>query len=715
MAMRRRDLAVAAGVAVLVALLVQTVIAPRLAGDSLDILFWLRQSILPANTDPAAMPVAVIAIDEETQKRSPFSERPQAFWTPQIAAVMTAVVDGGAKVIGFDAIFATSGEVMQQGFDRDFLLALRHANQQHRVVLGEAQQQVFPIHPYVAQIFAVGGSANVRALNALADSDSIVRRLPLTLNRVTSGDATVPEPTLFLELAMRAAGATPQEDADGRVMFAGHEIPEAGSNALLLNFAGPDAIPTYSLADLYACALAGNSAFFHKHFAGRTVLIGAVLDVEDRELTSARLITGPEHPADGERCVYPPMQGLFRADLVRSTIPGVYVLATGVANLLAGDSLRSLGRLASAATVLLLALAGSAAAQFLAPSRAGLALAAAALLWIAVVVVAFRQQLVLPLFTPPLAAGLSVAIMLGYRFAVSDRDRRLLRGTFGLYLAPALVDRMLATERLPELGGEMRQVTILFSDIAQFSQLAESLAPNALVELMNSYLSAMTDIIEGAGGYVDKYIGDAIVAIFGAPLEDSDHAAHGVAAALACQARLAELNAGEPAFAGRRLVMRIGLNTGEALVGNIGSRRRFNYTAMGDTVNLASRLEGANKFYGTTILASEAVRQAAGDHSGAQAGEIADWREIDLVRVVGRDRPVRLFTPLDKPVDQDVQQGFAEALGAYRAGRFEDALRQFGALAALDPVSAAFAKRLADWLAEGVPQPWGGVTVLEAK
>ena len=129
---------------------------------------------------------------------------------------------------------------------------------------------------------------------------------------------------------------------------------------------------------------------------------------------------------------------------------------------------------------------------------------------------------------------------------------------------------------------------------------------------MNSYLTAMTDIIEGAGGYVDKYIGDAIVAIFGAPVEDSAHAAHAVAAALACQAKLAAMNAGEPAFAGHRLAMRIGLNTGEALVGNIGSRRRFNYTAMGDTVNLASRLEGANKFYGTAILASEAVRQAAG-------------------------------------------------------------------------------------------------------
>jgi adenylate cyclase len=250
-------------------------------------------------------------------------------------------------------------------------------------------------------------------------------------------------------------------------------------------------------------------------------------------------------------------------------------------------------------------------------------------------------------------------------------------------------------------------VTILFSDIARFSQLAESLSPHALVELMNSYLTAMTDIIEAAGGYVDKYIGDAIVAIFGAPVDDPHHAAHAVGAALACQARLAELNGNDPAFAGRTLVMRIGLNTGEAIVGNIGSRRRFNYTAMGDTVNLASRLEGANKFYGTTILASEALHDAA---SGIA------WREIDRVRVVGRGQPVRLFTPESHNAGTEtLQREFAAALARYRAGEFEEARAGFEALAVLDPVSAAFAQRLRDRLAESVPEGWDGVTNLETK
>src|SRR6266404_4318116 len=692
--MRRRDFAVAAGVALLVAALTQALFAPRLAGTSIDVLFWLRQTFVPVKADSGKSQVAIVALDEETQKRPPFDALPHVMWTPQIAKVLTAMVDAGVASVGFDAIFPTSGDQIAPGFDHEFLLALRHAAQQRRVVLGEAQQQRFPIHPFPGQIFAVGGAANVRALNAIADEDSIVRRLPLTLNRVTSDGSIAPEPTLALELAERATGAAPEPQPDGSVTFAGHLLPGAEDNAVLLNFAGADAIPIYSLADLYACAMQGNARFFQDHFASKTMLLGAVLDVEDRELTSARLITGPEHPSLGARCVYPPMSELFRRDLVRSTIPGVLVLATAVDNLLTGNSLRLLGQGPCWLIVLLLALAGAAAAQLLGPSRAAIAIALFAVLWTGCAVAAFRHELVIPLFTPPLAAGLSLAVQLGYRFAVSDRDRRLLRSSFGLYLAPALIDRMTASERLPELGGEMRAVTVLFSDLAGFSQLSEGLSPTALVELMNSYLTAMTDIIEAGGGYVDKYIGDAIVAIFGAPVDDPAHAARAVQAALACRERLEVMNAGEPAFFGRRLSIRIGLNTGEALVGNIGSRRRFNYTAMGDTVNLASRLEGANKFYGTTILASDTVRR--------DAGEAFSWREVDLVRVAGRDRPVRLFVPEAKGAGTEgMQTGFAEALSSYRAGRFEEALARFAALADRDAISAAFAERLRGWLANG--------------
>ncbi len=158
---------------------------------------------------------------------------------------------------------------------------------------------------------------------------------------------------------------------------------------------------------------------------------------------------------------------------------------------------------------------------------------------------------------------------------------------------------MLSSKKLPELGGEAREVTVFFSDLAGFSAIAENMPPDRLMSLMNAYLSDMTDVIEANGGYVDKYIGNSIVAVFGAPADDPDHAANAARAALDCCTRLAELNTTSPAFRDHPLAQRIGINSGEALVGNFGSRRRFNYSVMSDAVNLASRLEGANKFYGT--------------------------------------------------------------------------------------------------------------------
>jgi class 3 adenylate cyclase len=230
--------------------------------------------------------------------------------------------------------------------------------------------------------------------------------------------------------------------------------------------------------------------------------------------------------------------------------------------------------------------------------------------------------------------------------------------------------------------------------------------PQELVAVMNEYLSAMTDVIEAHHGYVDNYIGDAIIAIFGAPLDDPEHARHAVEAAIACRKRLDDLNATAGAFHGRKLKQRIGLNCGEALVGNIGSRRRLKYTVMGDTVNLASRLEGANKIYGTQILASEDVK--------ARAGEAIRWREIDRVRVVGRRRPVTLLEPLaaEDPIPVD---RFAEALADYRAARFTRAAEGFAALAGADAPATTWAARARQLADEPPGMEWEPITNLESK
>ena len=331
----------------------------------------------------------------------------------------------------------------------------------------------------------------------------------------------------------------------------------------------------------------------------------------------------------------------------------------------------------------------------------------AALAWLAVIVasiagatIAFNHALALPIAEPFLASLFALAATIGFRFVVADKDRRLLQKSFALYLAPHVINRMLSSNKLPELGGETRNVTVFFSDIEGFSLIAEKMSPDSLMELMNEYLSAMTDVIERHGGYVDKYIGDSIVAVFGAPADDPDHAANAARAALDCCTQLAELNASSAAFQEYKLAQRIGINSGEALVGNFGSRRRFNYSVMSDAVNLASRLEGANKFYGTTVIASETTV--------ALTGEAFAWRELDAIRVKGRIQALKIYELLARVGRAHVLAAkapianYAEGLAQWRAREFDRAAPCFGRSADIDRPAALFRDRARE-LAETPP------------
>ena len=231
----------------------------------------------------------------------------------------------------------------------------------------------------------------------------------------------------------------------------------------------------------------------------------------------------------------------------------------------------------------------------------------------------------------------------------TEVERNRVRSAFSHYLAPVLVEELASHPEKLRLGGETRTVTLYRSDLANFSSLAEALQPHELVALMNEYLSAMTAIIMQHGGFVDKYIGDAIDGVFGAPVDDPEQALNAVKAALSCQKKLREMNAaGLPALRGQMLHQRIGLHTGEAIVGNIGSQQRFNYTVMGDAANLASRLEGANKVYGTSILVSEPT--------AGLAGATISWRELDIIQVVGKAEHVRIYEPLALAIESGRQR-----------------------------------------------------------
>jgi adenylate cyclase len=684
-------------------------------GWSIDALTALRWDVFGARRDSGATPVVVVAIDEETSQTPPFKGSPTVTWTTEVGRVLNAVIDGGAKVVGFDIVFSTSIEQSEipfgddllggrlRGFDRAFLRSLATGAAAGKVVLGEV---LGGEGPSPGQRIAVRQQKNIRALNIVFDPDEVARKVPLMFRA-----AGKPVPSMALELASRALNAEPTLADDGSVTLAGYRIPGVVPNTLTLNFeGGGDDVPTFSFADLRACIERNNADFFHREFAGKIVIFGTLLETEDRKFTSKRFATGPEG-SRAPRCALPPAPspaGPFK----RSSIAGVYIHATAVHNLIARDAVVELGALSVAIIAVAFAALGSLAARMLAPAAAASVYIGIVVIWTGCATVAFTRSLALPLSEPFLAGLASMVVIVAYRLVVTDKGERLLRSSFALYLAPQVIDKMLASKKLPVLGGETRDVTVFFSDLAGFASISEKMTPAELVAFMNEYLSAMTDIIESKGGYVDKYIGDSIIAVFGAPADDSDHAGNAARAALGCRARLDELNRDSAAFKGYDVAHRMGLNSGAALVGNIGSRRRFNYSVMSDAVNVASRLEGANKYYGTTIVASEMTVELT--------GSTFIWRELDAIRVKGRATPVKIYELLAEAGEETPQQtaaaaAYAQGLAYWRNREFDAAAKCFERVADVDRPSALLLRR-ANAFASHPPGPgWEPVTTLDAK
>jgi adenylate cyclase/guanylate cyclase len=658
----------------------------------------------------------VVAIDEETYETPPFKGSPTITWTGEIGRVLSAMLDGGTSVVGFDVIFENSIEQSDipfgegrfgdkvRGFDREFLRALAAGSSAGKVVLGEMLRGNQPIRPSDGQRIVV--RQNIRPLNDYTDKDDIVRRIPLTF--LVDGKTL---PGMALELASRALAAPPDMGTNGAVTLAGYRIPGGITGTMTLNFdAGADDIPTYSLADLSLCASKGEKDYFRREFAGKVVIIGTVLDQEDRRLTSKRFATGTE-AARRQRCAIParPVAGRFE----HSSIAGVYIHATAVNNLIGRDAAVEMGRLPVLAIAALMAGLAALLARLLRPIGATVAFVGTAVVYAIAATIAFNHTLVLPLVEPIGAGIAALAAMVSYRLISSDKERRLLQRSFAYYLAPDVIEKMLASNKLPQLGGETREVTVLFSDIEGFSQIAERLSPDALMALTNAYLSAMTDVIESCGGYVDKYIGDSVVAVFGAPIDDGHHAASAARAALGCSRRLAELNRDSSVFRGYQVAQRIGINSGSALVGNFGSQRRFNYSVMSDAVNVASRLEGANKFYGTTIIAS--------DTTVALAGAGFAWRELDTIRVKGRTQSLKIHELMAASASdltgsqKTALADYAAGLSHWRAREFDLAAGCFERSAAQDRPSALFRER-ARQAADNAPDPdWEPVRSLLEK
>ncbi|MCW5774195.1 MAG: adenylate/guanylate cyclase domain-containing protein [Rhodospirillaceae bacterium] len=326
--------------------------------------------------------------------------------------------------------------------------------------------------------------------------------------------------------------------------------------------------------------------------------------------------------------------------------------------------------------------------------------------------------------TFPLGTSFAVFLLLAFfNYFREERQRRQVRSAFGRYLAPTLVERLAADPARLRLGGELRPMSLLFSDVRGFTSISERFDAAGLTAFMNRYLTPMTEAILGRGGTVDKYIGDAIMAFWNAPLDDPDHAANACRAALEMIERLAALNAelaAEAAAAGTapvKIAIGIGINSAECCVGNMGSQQRFDYSVLGDGVNLAARLEGQTKYYGVTAIVGEDTQAAAPGFA---------MLEIDLIRVKGKTKPTRIYALLGGP-DRAASEAFrglvarqAEFLAAYRRADWDVAetmladIRVAGGEGLAGPC-AIYAARIAQFRLAPPPADWDGVYTAETK
>jgi adenylate cyclase len=327
----------------------------------------------------------------------------------------------------------------------------------------------------------------------------------------------------------------------------------------------------------------------------------------------------------------------------------------------------------------------------------------------------FRASgLVLSFVYPLSAIALTYVTVALRQYVVVSRQRRELRHALGLYLAPAVARLVSERPEMLQLGGDKRELTVFFCDIRGFSAIAEQLEPGQLVELLHVYLGSMTDAVFAHDGTLDKYIGDAIMAFWGAPLAQQDHAERACAAAIEMVHRLHDLEGEWEKRNWPTLEMGIGINSGEMVVGNMGSERRLSYTVAGDNVNIASRLEGLTKVYGSRIIAS--------DNTIELMRETVVARELDIVRVQGRAAPVRIFELLGPASETQrwapLRSAFAAGLFAYRARQWERAIDAFVAVLKERPndkPSLLFVERCRHFLEAPPDADWDGVTAFDRK
>ncbi len=603
---------------------------------------------------------------------------------PDPDAELAAVLGRGASVVAF---------ALQDRDPRRAPIALERKTD--FAVIGKTDMapdwSFLPSAPYLIAALPEfqKAAAGIGAVNTgNLDADNIQRRVPLLLGF----DGQI-WPSLAAEaLRLGLGGQTPRlrlASADGlsAIALGDRIVPVTAKGEILLYDTGHRQERFVSVADLMA------PDFPAERIAGKLVFLGASAEaLQDLRAT-------PLSPA---------MPGVeIHAQIAEQVLSGAYLLRpdwTEGAELafLAGLGLAFIALARGRRALIGLGLAGIAIGGAIAVSAALFA----------------RQGFLLDPLYPAFTAFLIFVAAMLVNFLRTEREKRQVRGAFQRYLSPVLVDQLARHPERLKLGGELRDLTLMFCDIRGFTKLSEGLDPGELTHVINAFLTPMTKVIQDHGGTIDKYIGDCIMAFWNAPLPVEHHGRAAIAAALAMRRKLQDLNAdfAAAAPAGRppiHLAIGIGLNSGRVCVGNMGSEQRFDYSVLGDTVNIASRLEALSPAYRVDLVIGEATAAMAPD---------LPLLELDLVRVKGKALPIRIFTALDETPGDFARlaalQG--EMLAAYRRQDWaaaETALTQALAIAPerLSGFYGLYGERIAAYRQDPPPPDWDGVYVARSK
>lgn len=689
----------------------------------IDLRFQKRYSSAPPNVDSSN--TIIVGITQETFNSLPARwPWPKSYYSRLVKNLHRA----GAKAIGLDIVFS-SGDTLNDPEDREFSRTLQQVD---GVVLAgklEPEEKGYLVrksHEEYGNAFT-GSTAYIGLVNVPNDQDGVIRRyMPFVFDSAQGTRV----PTFSFALLNAYLGQRPSytaEVGEDQFTYVGKQIPRYDSVSFLVNYYGPsgtfrkvnfadvlddrDFRTTEELEhpdeEINTFDDPENGYLTDGTFEGKIVLVGSIMP-EDKDLFPVSIGQGRR---EGDSMMY----GVeMHANVIQSILDNRHIIRQPA--WLTALVVFGLSMFTFALTSGIKAIRTRFSAHLEVLGLAIVAAESVIIYWLSIKL--FTDQHYLTDMMSPLltVVGCYVGSTI-YNYVTERKQRVLIKTMFSQYVNPTVVDELLAHPEKLRLGGERKELTLFFSDIENFTQISETMPPENLVTILNEYLNVMTAIILANNGTLDKYEGDAIVAFWGAPIPQKDHALRACRTAIEMQRSLIGLRKlwkddGKP-----QLNVRIGINSSEVIVGNMGGANRFDYTAIGDGVNLGARLESANKQYKTSILISESTYKSVAQQVIA--------REIDYLVVSGKTKPIRVFELMGLRSDDERASGnavfveiYTNAIGLFRRREWFSAITEFERALAIRPDDypcKLYIERAQAFIVSPPPEDWDGVVVLTTK